>query len=849
MADQVTMETADVIGTSSFNTAGNWSSVLAPEAGNDYIVYALYLRTPPDAESHTFAGDSLTLYSGGGLLYKGTGTTGVLTIDPLILDGGLVDHASSNADEMVIDGTMEVSFNSTIDSRQGPITFLSDISGSSQLTLNSSGGNGYPVTFGGGVALTSDLVTNTSFVLNATGKMSFTPESGGYVNMITGTGSVTINGVFDIDLDLATSSPGDSWSLVDSSLGMTFGESFSVQDFTEVNGFWTSPSGVYQFDERTGILSVVTDDSDGDGLPDSWETEHFGNLSALPDGDADGDLASNLLEYQSGTDPLDAASFPDTDTDGLNDGWEIAYFGNLDATPEGDADADYNSNLTEYLAGTSPVDFLDFPDEDGDGMNDGWELLYFDTIEDCDPSVDSDGDLYTNFDEAIYETDPTDPFSSPDSENFDVGDGLPDGWEVYWFGAEGESLETIIAKYTGEDDPDGDGFSNLSEYGAGTDPTDPNDAPLGLTYWRFEEATTGSVPGGEATGTYTMAVLDSVNENNSLRTWNEQTAPAYTTDVPASVIPATGEANTASLYFDAGTDGTWGDIVWTDTQAPLRWKTFEAWTIEASFKLDPTLNGTANQAVMSKDGNPEGGTGQPPFHLKYLGATQKFEVGLIDGSGTVRYLVSNRTINAGEWYSVATTADATTLSLWIKGEGEAAYTLDSSMSIDGAFYNDFTGLNDAWAVGRARWNGSETDWFKGWIDEVRINEFVLPESKFLFHEDSEASPYDLWAAANIPDSSMRGESDDADGDGTVNHVEYLLGLDPVDSSSRFMASVDVTGTISWPAASGLQFSISRSVDLSTWVEVATSSPDTSSGSWSDPSPPEGRAFYRVELVE
>jgi Zn-dependent metalloprotease len=51
-------------------------------------------------------------------------------------------------------------------------------------------------------------------------------------------------------------------------------------------------------------------DDDGDGLPDGWELQHHLNRGDATDGliDSDGDGASNLAEYQSGTDPMDPAS-------------------------------------------------------------------------------------------------------------------------------------------------------------------------------------------------------------------------------------------------------------------------------------------------------------------------------------------------------------------------------------------------------------------------------------------------------------------------------------------------------------------------------------------------------------
>ena len=48
------------------------------------------------------------------------------------------------------------------------------------------------------------------------------------------------------------------------------------------------------------------------------------------------------------------------------------------------------------------------------------------------------------------------------------GDGLPDAWEIQYFGSINDPRATPNA------DPDGDGFTNLQEYYAGTDPLDPN---------------------------------------------------------------------------------------------------------------------------------------------------------------------------------------------------------------------------------------------------------------------------------------------------------------------------------------------------------------------------------------
>jgi hypothetical protein len=59
----------------------------------------------------------------------------------------------------------------------------------------------------------------------------------------------------------------------------------------------------------SGLVSPPIADSDADGMDDAWEMKYFGTLARDGTGDFDGDGVSDLLEFLTGTDPTDPASY------------------------------------------------------------------------------------------------------------------------------------------------------------------------------------------------------------------------------------------------------------------------------------------------------------------------------------------------------------------------------------------------------------------------------------------------------------------------------------------------------------------------------------------------------------
>ena len=83
-------------------------------------------------------------------------------------------------------------------------------------------------------------------------------------------------------------------------------------------------NGVLEDSQRVVITVNPVDDTDGDGMLDAWEMEHFGTLDRDGTGDFDGDSISDLDEFLDGTDPTkgnDVPTIPVIDTP--EDGAEV----------------------------------------------------------------------------------------------------------------------------------------------------------------------------------------------------------------------------------------------------------------------------------------------------------------------------------------------------------------------------------------------------------------------------------------------------------------------------------------------------------------------------------------------
>lgn len=193
----------------------------------------------------------------------------------------------------------------------------------------------------------------------------------------------------------------------------------------------------------------------------------------------------------------------DDDADGLPDGWERYWFGDLQsASWGGDYDKDNRTDGDEFIMGSNPV----LPEAMGTAIvrGDSRLLLYNPSnYLACSFSCSPEGSLfnesvqylrpYTKVETVAYEPDESGfscwevngvqqrdiwgvamsglSFEMPNESVAIVAkvvvgdeddDGLPDNWEVFWFGS--------TDRYCALDDPDGDGHTNGDEFAAKTNP-------------------------------------------------------------------------------------------------------------------------------------------------------------------------------------------------------------------------------------------------------------------------------------------------------------------------------------------------------------------------------------------
>jgi len=214
--------------------------------------------------------------------------------------------------------------------------------------------------------------------------------------------------------------------------------------------------------DKDGIPDYKDDDIDNDGLLNKIEEKinsDVFNKDTDEDGKIDGDEGEKDTDKDGYLDILESIK-KDSDSDGVVDELD-----SKNDDPNNDSDGDGVSNILEKKDGTNPLDKTSFKkarvDSDGDGLSNEKEK----TLSSNPKSKDTDGDGKQDGDEGEKDTDKDGKLDIIESSKKDSdSDGVVD---------ELDSDDKDV-----HNDSDSDGFSNIVEKEAQTNPLDANSKPV-----------------------------------------------------------------------------------------------------------------------------------------------------------------------------------------------------------------------------------------------------------------------------------------------------------------------------------------------------------------------------------
>lgn len=533
--------------------------------------------------------------------------------------------------------------------------------------------------------------------------------------------------------------------------------------------------------------------------------------------------------------------FADTDNDGMPDWYELFYGFNINVDDSAsDPDGDTLDNFEEFMFGTSPI----LADTDGDGLRDDYEtetsVYVSPTNTGTSPLLaDTDGDGLSDGVEtntgifiSILDTG-TDP-NTPDSDF----DGVPDGLEVLTYGTDpnsdadrdGDGLtdaEEILIYHTDPllADTDGDGFGDKVEVDAGSSPTDPLSTP-------------DNIPGysGTLVHQYKLDETSGTIANDSVGSLDGTIGPDVLLGQPgrdgtAVRFPVTATADSKVLLPNA---------LVPDGAAPF---TASAWVRLSA----PVADGGQIQLLSANNG--QAGRWNLGILDAEAGVGVDAQLFWFHNGGLNQQNVTGFNFNdhVDEWIQVAISRSSTGLTtLYINGVGTEIGTSRGTLS------------NTAAGVSLGSRPNAAQDGLNGLMDDVRFYDGGLAPADLLalYNSYDTTTDYDSWALGyGLNPTGNGAKTADADGDGTLNGVEFLLGLIPNDGSSRFATTVSgtpATGfTLTWPSQPGLQFVVKSSTNLIDFelVETIPAAPTpATTTSWSSGPVTGPKKFFRVELA-
>jgi len=614
----------------------------------------------------------------------------------------------------------------------------------------------------------------------------------------------------------------------------------------------------------------ATRDTDGDGLPDWYEMEYFGDLTRAASNDSDGDGITLLAEYTNGTSPLYANITQEGGVVWTDSGLVTCNLAGYATYTLRSVPAD----TVNQSAPVPPGTVITVPDLstnpsfaywtlDGVRQNDAWGRAL---------STFSFSMGSSNREAVAY-------LLTGDSD----GDGVPDAYEQNYYGTLANS---------GASDTDGDGITLLTEYTNGTSPIYANSTQEGGVAWvdsglitcnltGYATYTLRSVPVGAvnqsaivAPGTvitvpdlstnasFAYWTLDGVRQNDAwgraLSTFSftmgssnrEAVAYLLTGDSDGDGVPDAYEQNYYGTLANNGSSDTDGDGItllaeYTNGTSPIQANSTQEGGVAWVDSPLTTVVLQANIAVEQPTGTSLADGESSSFGYVAVGSTasRTFTIRNVGGTPLTGFGITLTGTDAAMFSVIASPT--------------APLLHDGSTNFTVQFAPTSTGPKTA-ALHIASNDANEN-----------------PFDIILTGNDVAASPFEAWMnAANMPAESA-GPLQSPYGDGAVNLQKFAFNLDPTRADSRHLLA-GAGGTAGLPGFTkgangrlrlefirrkvsgnpGITYRAEFSTDLVSWVDLTGLATVTSiNGTWErlliEDVPPAGAKsrFARVMVKE
>lgn len=306
-----------------------------------------------------------------------------------------------------------------------------------------------------------------------------------------------------------------------------------------------------------------------------------------------------------------------------------------------------------------------------------------------------------------------------------------------------------------------------------------------IGYYRFEEGPEGDVQSYGYGDPADRRIVDSSGRGNNFQSFHNgfysggpndfTTSPAYRTDPPTPTVPGFGNAtNLFSMDFRPRNGGERYDL-YSSTSDDLNTYNFTQITIEATVRFSDV---GGYQTIIGKDGqnwpNSFGPLANLYFQLQQDGGHER-QIALkthnSDGSFVEAY--SDREVVPGVWYNLMGVNDGTTSRVYMKRVDEQYYTGGRPRAVNGLSVNNpnVPGENRVWTIGRGFFDNNIVDFYRGFVDEVRLSANALSTTQGLFPAEV-ARPAPL-AVVSLPAARLQyALENNANNTGTLNSGNY-----------------------------------------------------------------------------